>query len=402
MKEMNPIFDKIKPSKGFEILKNLDELRMAGQKVYAFNLGEPCFDTPKHIVQAAIDALEQHKTRYVAVNGIEPLRNAIVDKLRIENNLNYLPCQIIVSTGAKQVIYNALNVLVSTGDEILLLAPYWESYEQLTYLVDAKPVVVNCHIDNGYLPRIEDIEKAITPKTKLLMLNSPNNPTGAVYPKELLLQIADLVIKHDLYLIADEMYEKLVYNTACHHSIVSLNPDLYERCVVVNGVSKSYAMTGWRLGYGAGPQEIIRRMGLLQAHSTSNTSTPVQYAALEAIKGPQDDVEYMRNEYYKRYELAYHKISAIKNLKVGKVEGAFYLMVDASYYLGGTYRTQKVETIEDFCLFLLQDKHVAISPGTVYCAPTSFRISYAGSLSDIDEGLDKLAEYLNEYNCISL
>lgn len=372
----------------------VEELHAKGVDVVALNCGEPDFDTPKHITDACIKAMNEGKTKYISVAGIAPLKKAICKKLKEDNQVAYDPSQIVCSTGAKQALYNAVMAVIEQGDEVLIPGPCWVSYVEMVKLAEATPIVVDTtedfHLD------FDKLEKAITDKTKAIMINTPNNPTGAVYSEEELRQLADLAIKHDFYIISDEVYEKLVYESNKHFCIASISEEVKNRSIIVNGFSKAYAMTGWRLGYSAANDEITNAIAAVQGHTTSNGTTFVQWGAIDALEGPQDTIENMRLAFDERRSFLHERLNQMEGISCNRAEGAFYLMPNVSAYFGKSFNGKKIENSSDVAEFLLDEAHVATVMGDAFFAPNSIRIAYANSMENVRIGMDNMEQALKK------
>lgn len=386
----------ITPSVTLAINSKSNEMRENGIDVISFGAGEPDFCTPEYICNAAIDAIRHGKTKYTASSGTLKLRNAIAGKLLRDNGLSYDPADIIVSNGAKQSLYIALQAMLDPGDEVLIPSPCWVSYPEMVRMCRGVPVYVKTTEERGFIPSAEDIERMITPKTKVFILTSPNNPNGVVYDKEHLKALAELAIKHEFFILSDEIYEKLIYDGNKHISIASISDRIKAQTVVVNGMSKAYAMTGWRIGYAAGPKDIIKAMGSYQSHATSNANSIAQEAAAAALSFEDDDMRKMVEEFEARRDLAYNMINAIPNIRCVRPEGAFYIMCNIGACLEKSYKGQKLNSCMDFCSALLESHHVAVVPGEAFEAPDYFRISYAISRSQIKLGLERIAQFVSE------
>ena len=366
------------------------DLKAQGVDVIGLNAGEPDFDTPAHIVQACTRAMEEGKTRYINVTGIPQLRQAICQKLQKDNGAVYTPAQICVSTGAKQALNNAILTTVQPGDEVIIPKPCWVSYVEIVKLADGVPVLVDTDPATFQLD-LEAISRAITPRTRAILRNTPNNPTGAVYTRESLEALGRLAVEHDFYIISDEVYEKLIYGSGEHVSPASLGEEVQAHTIVVNGFSKAYAMTGWRIGYTAAPPEIAKDIAALQGHTTSNSTTFVQWAALAALEGPQDELERMRREFDRRRLYMVERLRKMPGITCPDADGAFYLMPDVSSYYGKT--TPGGQVIADsaaFCNYILEEAHVAFVPGAAFEIPSAVRIAYSNSLEKIREGMDRM------------
>src|SRR5947199_4871170 len=353
--------------------------------VCGFGAGEPDSDTPEHIKRAAIEALEAGFTKYTPNAGIPELRQAIADKLAADNGLNYRAGQIIVSNGAKQACYNASLATCQPGDEVIIPAPYWVSYPDMVRLVGAEPVIVPTSERNGWKMRAADFENAMTPRTKMLIMNSPGNPTGSIYTQEELQAIVDVATEEDIYILSDEIYEKLVYDDAKHVSIGSLSTAAYDLTITINGFSKSYAMTGWRLGYLAAPEAVAKAVDSIQSHTTSNPSSFSQHGALAALKGDQQPLADMREEFDMRRNYMVDRISKIPNITAVKPQGAFYVLVNIS---------QLGLTSQNFADRLLSKANVAVVPGADFCDDRTIRISYSTSIDVIKKELDPITDYV--------
>lgn len=376
----------INPSPTLEMVSKIDQLKKEGHDVIAFNIGEPDFDTPKHISDAIIKAIENGQTKYVNTGGILELRQAICEKLSKDNNLDYLPEQIVVTTGAKQALFESVLALVNPGDEVIIPTPCWVSYEEMVKSAGGKCVFVPTQPDTFQLDVVA-IEKAISKKTKLIILTTPNNPTGCVYAKSSLERIAQLACEYDFYIISDEIYEKLIYDNNKNFSIGSLSAEVFDRTITINGFAKAYAMTGLRLGYLAAPLRIAKVIANLQAHMTSNASTPIQYGGVAALKQNQSEMVEMVEEFTKRRTLSLELLSKIPNIKYNEADGAFYLMLDVSYYLK---LNKAVRTSDELALYLLENYHIALVAGTNFQAPNYLRFSYSNSQENITKGLERL------------
>ena len=364
--------------------------------VISFSAGEPDFNTPENIIQAAIDAMKNGYTKYTATNGILPLRKAICEKFKNDNGLEYNPSQIVVSTGAKQSLENTFLAILNEGDEVIVSTPYWVTYPELISLAGGVPVYFNGEKQNGYNYTKEGLEKLISKNTKAILLNSPNNPTGSVYSEGELKDIAALAEKCKLLIISDEMYEKLVYGGEKHISIASISKDAYDRTIVINGLSKSYAMTGWRLGYAAASEKIAKLMTNIQSHMTSNTSSITQYAAVEALTGPQDTINAMVVEFEKRRNYMVQTLENIKDVSIIKPEGAFYIMVNINCAIGKEYNGKKVTDSVSFASILLDEENVAVIPGKAFGLENYIRLSYATSMDNIKEGLKRIKRFIEK------
>lgn len=375
----------VTPSMTLAIAAKAKAMKGEGIDVCSFSTGEPDFDTPHHIKVAAIKALEDGKTKYGPAAGEPALREAIAAKLQRENNLDYRPEQVIVTNGGKQSLYNLMVALIEPGDEVIIPAPYWLSYPEMVTLAGGKSVIIEATVESGYKITPEQLQQAITPKTKLFILNSPSNPTGMVYTPEEIKALAQVIVKADIFVVADEIYEKILYDGATHLSIGSLGTEILERTIVSNGFAKGYAMTGWRIGYLAGPVELIKATITIQSHSTSNVCTFAQYGAIAALTGSQECVETMRQAFAKRREVMYARLNAIPGLTCPRPDGAFYLFPDIS---------QTGLKSLDFCNALLEEQQVAVIPGIAFGADNNIRLSYATDMETIEKGMDRLEKFV--------
>lgn len=387
---------KIEPSVTLAITAKAKEMKENGIDVISFGAGEPDFNTPENIINAAIKAMQDGNTKYTSVNGILPLREAICKKFRDDNNLEYKPSQIVVSTGAKQSLANAFLAILNPDDEVIVPNPYWVSYPELIRLADGKPVFVEGDEASSYKFNKENLEKAVTEKTKAIILNSPNNPTGTIYTKEELIEIAEFAKKYDLIIVSDEMYEKLIYDGKKHISIASISSDAYERTIVINGLSKSYAMTGWRLGYCGATEKLAKLMTNVQSHMTSNVCSITQYAAIEALNGPQNKVNEMILEFEKRRNYMEKTLEEINGLSIIKPEGAFYIMINIDKCLGKQIDGEIIKDSMDFSAKLLEHEKVAVIPGKAFGLDNYVRVSYATSMELIEKGLERINKFINK------
>jgi aspartate aminotransferase len=377
----------ISPSPTLTIDAKAKQLKKEGVDVIGFGAGEPDFETPAHIKEAAVRAIEAGFTRYTPVAGIPELLEAVSQKLQKDNGLAYEPRNIVVANGAKHALCNALAALLNPGDEVVIPAPYWVSYPEMVKINDGVPVVIQTKKENNFCPSPEDLKQALTPKTKAIIINSPGNPTGQVYSKEQLQAIADFAVQHNLFVITDEIYEKLIYGDSEHVSIASLGEEIKKRTVLVNGVSKTYAMTGWRIGYSASTAEIAKIMSSIQSHATSHANSIAQKAAVAALTGPQDCVQEMKEAFDARRKTMVGKIRSIPGLSCIEPQGAFYLFVDVSSTFGRAYNGRTVNSSDDFAAALLEEKQVAVVPGTGFGAPDYIRLSYALATEQMLKGL---------------
>jgi aspartate aminotransferase len=372
------------PSLTLSIDSKAKAMKSEGIDVCGFGAGEPDFDTPEHIKAAAIAALEAGFTKYTPSSGIPELRQAIADKFLIDNGIDYKPSQIIVSDGAKHSCYNAILATCQPGDEVIIPAPYWLSYPEMVRLAGADPVFVHTKEENGWKLTADEFENAMTPRTKMIILNSPGNPTGAVYTKEELDSLGKVAAEEEILILSDEIYEKLVYDESKHFSIAALGQEYYDLTITVNGFSKSYAMTGWRLGYLGAPEPIAKAIDSIQSHSTSNACSFAQRGALAAIKGDQQPVIDMRDEFNLRREYMLERIAKMPHVSVVRPNGAFYVLVNVS---------QLGLTSQNFADRLLSKANVAVVPGIAFGDDRTVRLSYATSLDVIKKGMDRFEEF---------
>lgn len=387
--------ERIAPSVTLAITETAKKMRDEGIDVIGFGAGEPDFNTPENIQEAAITAMKSGCTKYTATSGVLQLKKAIINKFKRDNNLEYNTSQIIVSTGAKQCLANVFASILNPGDEVIIPIPYWVSYPELVKLSDGVPVFVDTDEKNRFKYEIEKLEKAVSDKTKAILINSPNNPTGTVYSKNDLLQLAEFAKEHDLIIISDEIYEKLIYGDDKHISIASLSEDAYNRTIVINGVSKSYSMTGWRIGYAAGNEKVIKLMVNMQSHTTSNPNSIAQYASIEALNGDQRTVEVMKQEFKARRDYMINKINSIKGIYCSEPEGAFYVMINISGLYGKKAGNEIISDSVSFAKLLLEELKVAVIPGAGFGADKYVRLSYATSMANIQEGLNRLERFVN-------
>ena len=387
----------IKASTTMAISSKAAELKAAGLDVVSFGAGEPDFNTPAHIGQAGIDAIHNGQTRYTPAAGLPELRKAVCDKLKKDNRLEYEPAQVIISNGAKHSLINTFMAILNEGDEVIIPAPFWLSYSEMVRIAGGVPVIIHTKKENKFMMTKEELENAYTEKTKAVVLTSPSNPTGQVMGRADLEMIAAFAISHDILVISDEIYEKLIYDEGKEHiSIASLSKEIYDRTIVINGVSKSYAMTGWRIGYAAAPLPIAKLMASLQSHMASNPNTIAQMATITALNGPQDCVAEMCVEFKKRRDYIFEREEAIPLLSALKPEGAFYLFVDVSGTYGKSYEGQEIKTAADFASILLDQKYVAVVPCADFGMPDYIRLSYATSMELIKKGMDRIEEMVKE------
>ena len=394
--ELSKKAQRIEASVTLAITAKAKEMKENGIDVISFGAGEPDFNTPANIINAAIKAMEEGNTKYTNVNGILPLREAICKKFKEDNGLIYKPSQIVVSTGAKQSLANVFLAILNPGDEVIVPNPYWVSYPELIGLADGKAVFVESDETSSYKFTKENLEKVVTEKTKAIILNTPNNPTGTIYNKEELIEIAEFAKKHDLIIVSDEMYEKLVYDGEKHISIASVSDDAYERTIVINGLSKSYAMTGWRLGYCGASEKIAKLMTNIQSHMTSNVCSITQYAAVEALNGPQDKVKEMIVEFERRRNYMAKTLEEMNNLSIIKPQGAFYIMINIDKCLGKEINGERINDSMDFSAKLLEHEKVAVIPGKAFGLDNYVRVSYATSMESIEKGLERINKFVNK------
>ena len=386
----------ITPSATHAMTARIAEKRAAGEDIITFSIGEPDSPTPQPIIDACEQALREGKTKYTATNGIAALRESIYEKLKKDNGLVYSPAQICVSSGAKQALSNAVFALCDEGDEVLIPTPCYVSYVEIVKLAGGVPVLVPTNDD--FSLNTENFRNAITPRTKLILLNSPNNPTGAVYSRASLEALGEIAEEKDLYVISDEVYEKLVYDGAEHVSIASVSGAMYERTVIVNGFSKAFAMTGWRLGYTASNLAISKACNAFQGHMTSCSVSFVQYAALKAFTDCDDAVEEMRRAFEQRRDYMHARLNAMPGIRCRKPQGAFYLMPDVRAYLGRSCGDRTIGAAEDLCNYLLDEAGVAAVFGEAFCMPGTVRFAYANSMENIRLGMDRMEAALKKLN----
>ncbi|MFN6561317.1 MAG: pyridoxal phosphate-dependent aminotransferase [Nostoc sp. ChiSLP01] len=375
----------VTPSLTLAIAAKAKAMKAEGIDVCSFSAGEPDFDTPAHIKAAAAKALDEGKTKYGAAAGEPKLREAIARKLKTDNGLDYKSENVIVTNGGKHSLYNLIVALIDPGDEVIIPAPYWLSYPEMVTLVGGVSVIVPTDASTGYKITPEQLRKAITPKTKLFILNSPSNPTGMVYTPDEIKALAEVIVDADIFVVSDEIYEKILYDGAEHISIGSLGQEIFDRTLISNGFAKAYSMTGWRLGYLAGPVEIIKAASSIQGHSTSNVCTFAQYGAIAALESPQDCVEEMRQAFAKRRQVMLDRLNAIPGLSTAKPDGAFYLFPDIS--------KTGLKSLE-FCDALIEEHQVAVIPGIAFGADDNIRLSYATDLATIEKGMDRLEKFV--------
>ncbi|MGH6780024.1 MAG: pyridoxal phosphate-dependent aminotransferase [Bradyrhizobium sp.] len=386
---------RVKPSATMAVTDKARALKAAGRNVIGLGAGEPDFDTPANIKEAAIKAIEAGKTKYTDVGGLPELKEAIIAKFQRENALSYKPNQVIVGTGGKQVLYNALMATINPGDEVIIPAPYWVSYPEMVALAGGEPVPVVCTAEHGFKLAPHDLEKAITSRTKWLILNSPSNPTGAAYTRTELKALTDVLVKHPhVWVMTDDMYEHLVYDNFEFFTPVQVEPKLYERTLTVNGVSKAYCMTGWRIGYAGGPAELIKAMTTIQSQSTSNPSSISQWASVEALNGPQDFIPANNKVFKERRDLVVSMLNQAKGIDCPRPEGAFYVYPSCAGTMGKTAPSGKaIGNDEDFVTELLESEGVAVVHGTAFGLGPAFRISYATKTSDLEEACKRIQRF---------
>lgn len=388
------VIQALEPSATMAMAAKAKELKSAGKNVIDFSLGEPDFTTPEHICQAAIDAMRAGHTHYTAAPGILELRTAVAKQYEATHGLTYKPTQVVVSNGAKHSLHNVFTVLCDPGDEVIIPAPYWVSYAEIVKLSGGVPVIVETPESNDFKLTPEALRGALTPKSKILLLCSPSNPTGSMYTPEELAGLADVAIERDLVVVSDEIYERLVYGDNRFASFATVRPGLQERTVLVNGVSKTYAMTGWRIGWTLAPENVSKAMSDLQSQETSNPSSISQYAALAALEGSQQCVADMLAKFAERREFVRQRIASIEGLTATSMSGAFYAFINIQKHLGRQYGGIAVNTSTDWCLQLLAQQNVSTVMGSAFGAEGFARVSFATSLENLKEGFDRIEAFL--------
>lgn len=386
----------VKPSSTLAITAKAKEMRANGIDVVGFGAGEPDFNTPDNVCDAAIKAIQEGFTKYTPASGTNELKEAISRKFKTFNKLDYTPEQIVISNGGKHSLTNIFSAILNPGDEVIIPAPFWLSYPEMVKMADGIPVFVYGTKENGYKVTAEQIAAACTDKTKAVIINTPSNPTGMIYNREELQNIADVVVEKDIYAVSDEMYEHLIYGGEEHVSIASLGEEIYKRTITCSGLSKSYAMTGWRLGYTGASVEIAKLMSSVQSHATSNPNSIAQKAAVEALNGPQESLAEMKAAFNARREYMYHRVTGFPYVEVQEPKGAFYLYVDLGSAIGLTYKGRKVRNAADVADILINEYATAVIPCADFGGPNNIRLSYAISLEEITKGLDRIEAFLKE------
>lgn len=390
---MTNLADRVKtltPSTTLAITAKANELKAQGVDIIGLGAGEPDYNTPDNILKAAYQSMLDGKTKYTPAGGLPALKQAIIDKLQNDQNLSYQANEIMVGIGAKHVLYTLFQVLLNEGDEVIIPIPYWVSYPEQVKLAQGIPVYIEATASQEYKISPQQLREAITDRTKAVILNSPSNPTGMIYSKEELAALAEVCREFDVLIVSDEIYEKLIYGEVSHTSVAEVSEDAKKRTIIINGVSKSHSMTGWRIGYAAGDSTLIKAMTDLASHSTSNPTTTSQYAAIEAYTGPQDDVEKMRQAFENRLEEIFPKLAAIPGFKLIRPQGAFYLLPDVSEAAQKT----GFDSVDDFVTALLTEANVAVIPGSGFGSPSTIRLSYATSLELLTEAVDRIDQFV--------
>jgi len=381
---------RIKSSVTLALVARAQKLRSEGVDLVNFAAGEPDFDTPERIKEAAVQALKRGMTKYTDVRGIEPLRAAIVEKYQRDYGLGYDQEEVLASCGGKHALYNVFQAILDEGDEVVIPAPYWVSYTEMALLAGAAPKIVQTKEENGFRITPEELRAALTARTRAFILNSPSNPTGTAYSRDELAALARVLEGHDCLIISDDVYEKIVYGDFQFHSIVAVNPKLRERTIVVNSVSKTYAMTGWRIGYAVGPAPVISAAAKVQSQSTSNPTSIAQAAAVEALSGPQDEVKHMVREFERRKNTIVQRLNAMKGIQCFHPQGAFYVFPNIRSLLGTKGGGRKIESACDLAEFLLQEARVIAVPGEDFGSAEHIRFTYATSLAEVEKGCDRI------------
>jgi aspartate aminotransferase len=384
----------LEPSATLAMSAKAKELKAAGKTIYDLSVGEPDFVTPAHICRAAEAAMQAGRTKYTIASGIPELKKAVVEQYKARHGLEYAPSQVVVANGAKHALHNAFTVLLNPGDEVIIPAPYWVSYAELVKLTGATPAIVETSQESNFKLTPEMLRKAVTGKTKLLLLCSPSNPTGSMYSPEELGQLADVVIEKNLLVVADEIYERLVYAGHRFASFVTVRPGLQERTILVNGVSKTYAMTGWRIGWTISPPNVAKVIADLQSQETSNPCSISQYAALAALNGPQECVDEMLGEFAKRRQFVERRIAEIAGLSCSEIAGAFYAFVNIKKCLGRSYNGKTVDNSTQWCLELLDQQGVATVMGSAFGAEGYARLSFATSMANLEVAMERIEQFV--------
>ncbi len=393
MSKYSELVSSVEESKTLAISALVKKLRAEGKNVLSFSAGEPDFPTPEFIKEAAIKAIKNNFTRYTPNEGYPALIEAIIEKFKKENNLEFGPKNILVSDGAKHSLYNILMAICNRGDEVIIQAPYWVSYPEMVKLAQGKPVIINAGVEQGFKITPAQLQKAITEKTKVVILNTPSNPTGAVYGKNEIIALAEVLKDKNIYVISDEIYEKILFDGEKHFSIGSIDY-LKDRTITVNGVSKAYAMTGWRIGYAGGNADIIKLARNLQSHSTSNAASISQAAAVAALSGDSSEVDNMVSKFKERRDFIYESLNSIKGIKCPLPKGAFYVFYDVSEYYGKHVNDYKISDSTTFCSYLLNDQFVGLVPGNAFGNDNCVRMSYACSLEELKDGIKRIESAL--------
>ncbi len=386
----------ISPSVTLEITAKAKAMKAKGIDVISFGAGEPDFNTPYNIQNEGIQAIKKGLTKYTPASGIVELKKAICNKFKKDNNLEYETKNIIISNGAKHSIYNALMAILNPGDEVIISIPYWVSYPQMVKIAGGKPIFIQAKEENNFKFNIDDLNKVLTNKTKAIILNSPSNPTGAIYTKEELSAIANWAVSNNIFVISDEIYEKLIYDGLKHVSIASINDEIKHLTIVINGMSKAYAMTGWRVGYAAADEEIIKVMSNIQSHTTSNPCSISQYASVEGLTGDQNSVKEIKKLFEERRNYMVETVNSIKGLSCKKPNGAFYIMINFKKLKGKTIKNRKINNSLDFAKLLLDEGKVAVIPGIGFGCDDYIRLSYATSMENIKEGLKRIKNIIED------
>ncbi|HHY13116.1 MAG TPA: pyridoxal phosphate-dependent aminotransferase [Thermoanaerobacterales bacterium] len=390
--------NQISPSLTLDITAKAKELKNKGFDVISFGAGEPDFDTPNHIKNAAINAINSGFTKYTPTSGIIDLKEAVCYKFKTDNKLNYTPDQILISNGAKHSLYNAFLAILEKGDEVIVPIPYWVSYPEMIKLAGGVPIYTYLMEENNFKLDLNDLESKISDKTKAIILNFPNNPTGCVISEEDLIALGEIILKYNLYVISDEIYEKIIYDGNRHFSIASLNEKVKDHTILINGVSKTYSMTGWRIGYAAANSKVIKAMSNIQGHTTSGSNSIAQKAAVAALMGSQEEVDFMVKEFARRRDYMVNEINTIQGIKCGKPAGAFYVFANISHLYGNNINGRDITDSLGFSKALLEQGEVAVIPGSAFGLDSYIRLSYATSMENIIKGLEKLKAFVDYLN----